>query len=178
MNSRRKNKLTVKDLTIFAMLGALMYASKVLMEVLPNIHFIASIIIAMTVVYGKRALYPLYLFVLLTGLLNGFAPWWVPYLYIWTVLWAVVMALPKNLSKKKSVIIYSVVACLHGLLYGILYAPFQALFYGLGFEGMIAWIVAGFPFDITHGISNFFCGLLIMPLVELLQRAEKIAKRT
>ncbi len=178
MSSRQKSNLSIKEITVFAMLGALLYASKVIMEVLPNIHFIASIIIAITVVYRKKALYPIYIFVLLTGLLNGFASWWVPYLYIWTVLWAVIMLLPKNISKKKGAIIYSVIGCLHGLLYGILYAPIQAILHGLDFRGMLAWIAAGFSFDILHGIGNFVCGLLIIPLIELLQRVEKIVKKS
>ena len=179
MNSEQKSKkVNIKEIAVFAMLGALMYASKVLMDVLPNIHLIGVFIIAMTVVYRKKALYPLYLFVFLTGLLNGFGTWWIPYLYIWTVLWGVTMLLPRNLSGKKATAVYMVICSLHGFLYGVLYAPTQALVFGLDFKGMIAWIVAGFPYDFIHGISNFFCGILIVPLIELLIRAEKIAKKS
>ena len=179
MNSKQKNKkANVKEIAIFGMLGALMYASKVLMEILPNIHLIGVFIIAITVVYRKKALYPLYLFVFLTGLLNGFGTWWIPYLYIWTVLWGVAMLIPKNLSKKKAAAVYMIICSLHGFLYGTLYAPAQALLFGLDFKGMIAWIVAGLPYDCIHGISNFFCGMLIAPLVELLKKAEKTAKKT
>ena len=60
----------------------------------------------------------------------------------------------------------------HGFLYGTLYAPSQALLFGLSFEGMIAWIVAGFPWDVLHGISNFFCGLLIVPIISILKYVE------
>lgn len=158
------------------MLGALMYMSKWLMEFLPNIHLIGVIIVAITVVYRKKALYPIYIFVLITGLLNGFSSWWVPYLYIWTVLWGFTMLLPKKLPKKAEPIIYMVVCSLHGFLYGILYSPAQALMFGLDFKGTIAWIVAGFPFDITHGISNFLCGILIVPLIHAIRLAEKTAK--
>ena len=80
-------KLTVRETAIFAMLGTLMYASKMIMEIAPNIHLIGVFTIAFTVVYRKKALYPVYIFVLLTGLFSGFASWWIPYLYIWTVLW-------------------------------------------------------------------------------------------
>ena len=65
-----------------------------------------------------------------------------------------------------------VVCAAHGFLYGTLYAPAQALLYGLNFKGMIAWIVAGLPFDCLHGVSNFFCGMLILPIVSLLTKAE------
>ena len=63
-------------------------------------------------------------------------------------------------------------AC-HGFLFGTLYAPAQAILFGLSFKGMIAWIIAGLPWDFVHGISNFFCGILIVPIVTLLRKLEK-----
>lgn len=178
MNSKQSKSLSVKEVAVFGMLGALMYASKIAMEVLPNIHLLATFIVAMTAVYRQKALYPIYVFVLLLGLFNGFNIWWIPYLYLWTVLWAVVMLLPKNMSRKKSAIIYSVIAALHGFLYGTLYAPAQAIMFHLNFKGMVTWIIAGLPFDAIHGVSNFFCGLLIVPLIELLRRVDKMVNKT
>lgn len=164
-------KLTLRETVIFGMLGAMMYASKMLMELLPNIHLIGTFIVATTVVYRRKALCPLYVFVFVTGLLNGFATWWIPYLYIWAVLWGAVMLLPKNMPKKIRPVVYSLVCAVHGLFYGVLYAPAQALLFGLNFKGMVAWIAAGLPFDITHAISNLCCGLLICPLIAILKRA-------
>ena len=165
-------KLTTREVAVFAMLGAIMYASKMLMEIAPNVHLLGTFVIAFTIVYGKKALYPIYVFVLLTGVYAGFATWWIPYLYLWTVLWAVVMILPKNMPKKIKPFVYMTVCALHGFLYGTLYAPAQAFFFGLNFEGMIAWIVAGLPWDFVHGVSNFFCGMLILPIVRALRIAE------
>jgi len=165
-------KLKIREIAIFGMLGALMYASKMLMEVLPNIHLLGVFTMAFTVVYRKKALYPIYIYVLLNGIFSGFATWWIPYLYVWTVLWGATMLLPKNMPKKVQSIVYMSVNACHGFLYGVLYAPSQALLYGLSFEGTLAWIAAGFPFDITHGISNFICGILIVPIVHVLQRLE------
>ncbi len=166
-------KLSVKEIAVFGMLGALMYASKLVMEGFPNIHLIGTFIVAVTVVYRSKALFPIYVFVFLTGLFNGFGTWWVPYLYIWAVLWGMTMLLPKNIPSKIQPVIYMTVCSLHGFLYGTLYAPAQAILFGLDFKGMIAWIIAGFPFDITHGISNFICGLLIIPIIKTLQYADK-----
>ncbi len=167
------SKLTVKEIAVFGMLGSLMYASKMVMEGFPNIHLIGAFIVATTAVYRQKALFPIYVFVFLTGLFNGFGTWWVPYLYIWTVLWGMTMLIPKRIPEKIKEIIYVLVCSLHGFLYGILYAPAQALLFGLDFKGMIAWIIAGFPFDITHGISNLICGLLIIPVIKVLQYADK-----
>ncbi len=149
-----------------------MYASKMLMEIAPNVHLLGVFVIAFTIVYRKKALYPIYVFVLLTGVYAGFATWWIPYLYLWTILWGVTMLLPKNMPKKIRPIVYMIVCAMHGFLYGTLYAPAQALFFGLNFEGTIAWIVAGLPWDFVHGVSNFFCGILILPIVRILRIAE------
>ncbi len=169
-------KPTTRELVVFAMLGSVMYASKLIMEFAPNIHLIGVFTIAFTVVYRKKALYPLYIYVLMTGILNGFATWWIPYLYVWTVLWGAVMLLPANMPgklQKLQPLVYMLVCAAHGFLYGTLYAPAQALLYGLSFQKMIAWIIAGLPFDCIHGISNFFCGILIVPIISTLRLAER-----
>ena len=167
------NKLSIREMAVFGMLGGLMYVSKILMELAPNIHLLGVFTIAFTVVYRKKALYPIYTYVLMNGIFSGFASWWIPYLYIWTILWGVIMLLPRKLPKKFKPFLYMFINSCHGFLFGILYAPVQALLFGLSFEGMISWIVAGFPFDIIHGISNFFCGIIIVPIIILLQRLEE-----
>lgn len=159
------------------MLGAVMYASKVLMEALPNIHLIGVFTVALTVVYRKKALYPIYAFILLTGLINGFSIWWLPYLYIWALLWAAVMLLPLKLPKRARPFIYMGVCALHGFLYGTLYAPAQALLFGLNFRQTVAWIIAGLPFDCVHGIGNLCCGVLIVPLIKALRYAETLGSK-
>ena len=166
-------KLTIREMAIFSMLGALMYASKMIMEWAPNIHLLGVFTIAFTVVYRAKALYPIYIYVLLNGIFAGFGTWWIPYLYIWAVLWGITMLLPKKMPKPVAVVVYSLVNALHGYGFGILYAPAQALLFGLSFKGMLAWIVAGFPFDIIHGTSNLVCGLLIVPIVLVLQQLER-----
>ncbi|MBD5451166.1 MAG: hypothetical protein HDR25_00855 [Lachnospiraceae bacterium] len=166
-------KLTIREIAVFGMLGSVMYASKIIMELFPNIHLIGVFTVAFTIVYRKKALYPIYTYVILNGIFCGFAAWWIPYLYVWTVLWGAVMLLPRHIPKKVRPLVYMTVCAAHGFLFGTLYAPAQAIIYGLSFPKMIAWIVAGLPFDCIHGISNFFCGILILPIVFALQRAEK-----
>lgn len=172
----KKSSLDVRKIVIFAMLGSLMYGSKILMEFIPNIHIIGVIIVAITVVYRKQALYPIYIFVFLTGIFSGFSTWWIPYLYIWTILWGMVMFLPKSIPTKVQIPIYMCICGLHGLLYGTLYAPVHAILFGFNVEMTIAWIVTGFPWDIAHAIGNFFGALLILPIVRTLKMAEKFIR--
>ena len=126
-----------------------------------------------TVVYRKKALIPIYIFVLLEGIIAGFAMWWIPYLYLWTILWAVTMLLPKNMPPKVATPVYMGVCALHGLCYGTLYAPFQALWMGFSFKATIAWIVAGLPWDGVHAAGNLVMGSLVYPLSKLIRRLDK-----
>lgn len=165
-------KLKLKELAVFAVLGAFMFISKLVMDALPNIHLLATLTGAYTLVFRKKAIFPIAVFVFLTGLFSGFSMWWVPHLYLWLILWGVFLALPKFEDRVSATITYMVVCGLHGLLYGTMYAPWQMLWMGLDFDATLAWIAAGLPFDITHAVSNFFCGLLIIPLSRALNRVK------
>ena len=173
MQERQKSVLTVREMAVFAMLGALMYCSKLLLEWAPNIHLLALFIIAFTRVYRVKALIPIYIFALLTGIFNGFSPWIMPYFYIWTLLWGAVMLLPKKLKPVIAVPVYLILGALHGLLFGVFSAPSQALFFGLDLKGALAWIAAGLYFDILHAIGNFAACTLCVPLIRLLCKLEK-----
>lgn len=160
-------------MVVFAMLGTVMFCSKIIMEVLPNIHLLGMLTMTYTLAFRKKALIPIYIYVMLNGIYAGFNMWWYPYLYIWTVLWALTMLLPKNMPKKAKCIVYPALCCLHGLLFGILYSPVQALMMGMNFETTVAWIASGLPWDLLHGIGNLFAGMLILPLSETLIKLTK-----
>lgn len=166
MRSRKKRR----DLVLFAMLAAIMFCSKIVMEFLPNVHLLGVLTMVYTIVFRKKALIPIYGYVLLNGLYAGFSIWWVPYLYIWTILWGITMLLPRKMPKGVKAVVYPTVCALHGFAFGVLYAPAQAIMFGLNGEQTLAWILSGVGFDLIHGIGNLAVGLLILPLSELLTR--------
>jgi len=47
--------------------------------------------------------------------------------------------------------------------------------YGLSREGMLAWIIAGLPFDAVHAAGNFAMSLLVVPLTRLLTQLSRRA---
>ena len=163
-------KLKSKDIAVFAVLAALMFASKKAMELIPNVHLLGMFIVSITAIYRSYALIPIYVYVFLDGIFGGFSTWWVPYLYIWAVLWAFTMLVPKKLPEKIKFGLYIGASALHGFLYGTLYAPAHALIFGLDFKGMISWIITGLPFDITHGVSNLILGFLIPPMILIIKK--------
>ena len=170
---RNSSSQRIREIAVFAILGSVMFCSKVIMEVLPNVHLLGTLTMTYTVVFRKKALIPIYVYVMLNGLYAGFNMWWVPYLYIWTILWGITMLLPRAMPKGARCIVYPLVCAIHGFAFGALYAPAQALMFGFNFEQTVAWIVAGFGFDLAHGIGNLFAGLLIVPLSEFLGKMMK-----
>ena len=174
LSARNKYARRTHEAAIFGMFGAMMFATKYLMEILPNIHLLAMFIGTLTVVYRWRALIPLYIYVLLDGLFHGFSPWWIAYLYIFLPLFFAFMLLPRRMPDFCKAILYPTACALHGLIFGLLYLPVWAPLYGLdSWEKMIAWVGTGAVFDITHAISNAIFGCLILPLSRLLMRLEK-----
>lgn len=155
------------------MLATIMFCSKLIMEALPNIHLLGTLTMVYTLTYRKKALIPIYVYVMLNGIYAGFNMWWVPYLYIWTILWAVTMLLPRKMPVKIAAVVYPAVCALHGFAYGTMYAPAQALMFKMDITQTLAWIAAGLPFDLIHGIGNLVLGLFILPLTKLLKRLEK-----
>ncbi len=166
-------KTKIRELTVFALSAAILLIGKIIFEPLPNVHPLGALIMIYTLLWRKKALIPIYLYVFLQGLVSGFNPWWIPYLYIWTVLWAMTMLLAKNMRLNTWSVLYPLVCALHGLLFGILYSPAQAIIFGLNLKQMTVWIAAGFPYDIIHAVGNFAAGFLVLPLTAVLKRAER-----
>lgn len=171
---RSKYARAARDAAIFGMFGAMMFATKYLMEVLPNVHLLGLFIGTLTVVYRWRALIPLYLYVLLDGLAHGFSPWWIAYLYIFLPLFFGFLLVPRTLPDSIKAVLYPTVSALHGLFFGVLYLPVWTVLYQLDtWEKMMAWVGAGALFDVTHMISNAVFGTLILPLSRLLFKLER-----
>ncbi len=170
LSTRPPKRLSVRELAVFAMLGALMAISDLLMEGLPNIHIVGLLTAAVTVVYREKALFPIYVYVVLIGATGGFGLWWLAYLYAWALLWGSVILVPRRLPRTLRFALIHVVTVLHGLLFGVLSAPVWALMWGLDLNGILAWIAAGLTFDILHAAGNFAFGFFIYPLTVLLQK--------
>ncbi len=165
-SSSTDRKLTIRELISLSLIAALLVASKEIMAFLPNIEPVTMLLTCTTLVYGLKALYPCYIFVLLEVLLYGFGLWSFCYLYIWAILVVVVWLLKKV---NRSWVIWAAVAALYGLLFG----PMTALPYLIigGWQMAFSYWISGIPFDILHFVGNaVLCGLLLKPLTQLLQK--------
>ena len=170
----KKALLTVFDIVIFGMLGALMMVSDLLMNIIPNVHLVGVMIVVLSVVYRWKARFPIYVYVVLIGFAEGFGMWWLPYLYVWTVLWGIVMLLPRKMPRWLAPILYTLVCGLHGFAFGFLWIPSQMLLMSFSFEQALVWWKFGFfTADIPHGIGNLVGSVLIVPMVTLIRKLDK-----
>ena len=148
-------ELKIKDIALIAVLSAILVVLQIALNFLPNIHLVSLLIIVYSLVLGRKTLYIIYIFALLQGVIYGFGIWWIMYLYVWTILFLIVRIFKKN----ESTIIWAVISAFHGLAFGALCSIPYFIIGGIG--AGIAWWIAGIPFDIVHGISNFIIALLL-----------------
>lgn len=163
-----KFKPTLREIALFGILGALTFGAKVAMSFLPNIEPVSLLIMLYAVVFGRKCLYPLYLYVLLEILFYGIQLWNINYLYIWAIL-----ALGAWLLRKaESPLAWALLSGVFGLLFGALCAPVYLFTGGLGFA--VSWWISGIPFDLMHCAGNFVMALvLFVPLRRLLEKLYK-----
>lgn len=160
-----KAKLTLRQITLFGVLGAMTFGAKVAMALLPNIEPVSLFVMLFAVVFGWKALYPIYLYILLEILCYGIGAWNVNYLYIWTILAVAAM----GMRRVKKPIWWALLSGLFGLSFGLLCSP---VYWAMGgFEYAFAAWLSGLSFDYAHAIGNFVIALvLFVPLRKLLTR--------
>ena len=158
-------KLSLRQLTLYAMLGALTFGLKFAMSSLPNIEPVSLMILLFGAVLGRKGLYPLYVYVGLELLVYGLGQWNVMYLYIWLV----PLLLGISLRKLDAPLGWAVTSAAFGLSFGALCAPVDVVMGGFGYAAS-KW-VSGIPFDLLHCGGNFVMALLLfMPLRKILER--------
>jgi len=158
-------KLTVREMVLFAILGAMTFAAKYVMSFLPNIEPASLMVMLFAVVFGKKWVYPTYLYVAMEILFYGINLWSINYLYIWAVL-AVTALLLKDMQHPLG---WAMVSGIFGLLFGVLCGIVDVFIGGVSYA-VTKWI-SGIPFDIAHCIGNFFIALVMFrPLRKLLEQ--------
>ena len=68
--------MKLRDLCLMAVLGVVMFVSQVALAFLPNIELVSLFVILFTLVFRKRVVGALGVFILLEGLVYGFGFWW------------------------------------------------------------------------------------------------------
>ena len=169
---RSDRALKTSEMVLFAILGAMTFAAKYVMSFLPNIEPVSLCVMLFAVVFGKKWVYPVYLYVALEILFYGISLWNINYLYIWAVL-AVAAGCVKGMTSPLS---WAILSGVFGLAFGALCGIVDIFIGGFGYA-VTKW-VSGIPFDIAHCAGNFFMALLLFqPLRTLLEGQYEKMKR-
>lgn len=162
---KSKRGLSAKDITLIAMAVAVIEAAKMALAHIPNVELTSFLIIIFTLILGKKILLAMPAFILIEGAMYGFGIWWFMYAYTWPLL--AVLAL--IFRKMDSAVLWAVLSGAFGLLFG-LSCSLSYIFVG-GFKMAFTWWVGGIPWDIVHGISNFFIMLVLYhPVMKVVKR--------
>lgn len=158
-------KLSVRELVLFGVLGAMTFALKLAMAFLPNIEPVSLCILVYAAVFGWKALYPTYVYVVMEILYFGLGTWNICYLYIWPILAAAGIFF----REMQSAMGWAVLSGAYGLLFGALCGIVDIFIGGWGFA-VTKW-VSGIPFDLAHCGGNFAIAMILfLPLRRLVDR--------
>jgi energy-coupling factor transport system substrate-specific component len=159
------NKLSIREICLFGILGSMTFAAKYVMSGLPNIEPVSLMVMLFVVTFGVKAIFPIYLYVLLEILFFGLGLWNINYLYIWAVL-AVAAWLLRSM---KEPLAWAMVSGVFGLMFGAL-CGIVDIFIG-GWEYAVTKWISGIPFDLAHCAGNFVIALLLfVPMRDLLHK--------
>lgn len=152
-------KLNTREIALFGILGGLTFGAKVAMMWMPNIEPVSLMVMLFAVVLGRKALYPIYVYVLLELILYGLNLWSANYLYVWLIL-AIAAWFMRDMTAPLG---WALLSGTFGLLFGLFCAPVYILTGGPLFA--LTWWINGIPFDIMHCLGNFSIALgLFIPL--------------
>ena len=158
-------KITLRELALFSVLGALTFAAKYAMSFLPNIEPVSLMTMLFAVVFGRKCLYPIYLYVSMEVLFYGIGLWNINYLYIWAILAAAAYLF----REMRHPLGWAMISGVFGLLFGALCGIVDVFIGGVPYA-VSKWI-SGIPFDIAHCAGNFFIALVMFqPLRKLLEQ--------
>lgn len=157
--------LSIREVALFGVLGALTFGAKVAMSFLPNIEPVSLFVMVFAAVLGRKCLYPIYTYVALEILVYGIGTWNLMYLYIWAIL----ALLAWLMRKQEHPLAWALLSGGFGLAFGALCAPVDF------FLGDIYYVVAkwtsGIIFDVYHCVGNFVIALLLfVPLRKLFRK--------
>lgn len=157
--------MTAREIVILGLLGAMLFVCKLALAWLPNIEPVSLLVMVYVAVFGRKALFPIYIYVGLECLTWGFNVWSLCYLYVWAVL-----ALGAYLLRRmESPLGWAVLSGAFGLFFGTLCALLYLVWGGWAFA--FSWWVSGIPFDLLHCASNFIMALVLFkPCKKVLAR--------
>lgn len=160
-----KRNFSLRELTLYSLLGVLIFAAKMAMAQLPNIEPVSLMVILLAVCCGRKGLSAVAVYVALEIFMWGLDIWSVTYLYVWPILFC----LARLFRRMEYPLGWAVLSGAFGLCFGGLCSLVYLL--SGGWAAAVTWWVSGIPMDLLHCGGNFAMAfILFRPLRKLLGR--------
>ena len=161
-----KPLISVREIALFGVLGGLTFAAKLVMSGLPNIEPVSLMVMLFAVTFGKKCIYPTYVYVAMEILVYGINLWNIYYLYVWLVLAVAAYLMRRN----QEPLAWAILSAVFGLAFGALCGITDIFVLG-GVAPAVAKWTSGVLFDVVHGVSNFVIALLLFrPMRQLMEK--------
>lgn len=175
-HSNNRAAVTIQDIARIGMMVAVLEVSKLALSFLPNVELVTFWLILFTLFFGAKTVPAVFLFILVEGSLYGFGLWWFMYAYIWPSVALTVWLTRKQTSRWYWAFVSGIFGLLFGALCSLVYIPIGIAEGGLaqGLRIAFVWWIAGIPFDLIHGTSNFILMLVLFKPVYGVMRRVKV----
>ncbi len=170
---RTSQGFSVLDIAQIGIMVAIIEVSKFVLSGLPNIELTSFWIIMFTLVFGRKIIAVIPVFILIEGAFYGIHLWWIMYLYAWPLLAGIAWIFRKSTYA----IFWAVLSAIFGLCFGAL-CSIPCFVIGVGTGGLasgirtaITWWIAGIPWDFIHCGGNFIIMLVLYhPVGKVMKR--------
>lgn len=148
--------MPIKKIVRIALLSAILYIAKFILEWLPNVELVSFLTILYTLVFGTEAFFVVTVFNLFEFIQWGFGTWFISYLYVWPIL--VLLTLLFKKLFKEEFLLWAILSGIFGLIFGSMFAVVY-LFIDPGYA--LSYFISGLPWDVWHCIANFIIMITI-----------------
>ena len=167
MEEKASKKWGAYDVASMGIMLAIIEASKHALDFLPNIELVSFLFIVFALMFGWRVLFLTWAFTVIEAFYFGAGVWVIAYAYVWPIL--VILVLLTGKVGKQNPWFYAILSGGFGLSFGFLCSLYTLVIGGVAQQ--FTWWVAGIPYDIIHGIGNFFiCLFLFKPVMIILKK--------
>ena len=160
--------MPVRKITRIALLTAILYMAKLVLDFAPNVELITLLVILYTLIFGKEAFLIVTIFNLLQLVQWGPGTWLISYFYVWPLLCVLTILLKRFF--KEEFTLWAVFSGGFGLIFGSLFALLY-LFVDPAYA--FSYWVGGLLWDVWHAAANFvlmlICGKPIYRVLRWIQ---------
>ena len=156
-----------QEIALIGILSAINIASRLALQMLPNIKPVTSIIIISVIYFGLIfGLKLTFVTTIVSDIFLGIGTWTIFQILAWAsvcVLTELLVEFFKGIKKEPPLLLMAIFAALMGYVFGFVVSLEQYMLGGLGL--FIAYYLNGIFFDTLHAIGNFFFYLICFPLL-------------